>query len=348
MKKTEPQYKLPGDIEHYLAALSKVYEQDGAKQKLEIIVNAQIRVHEGWTYDNWDGGTYGHALFLILPDSLFVSTVKNRDSLQTEIATDINKIHNVQNEHVAEVFFEMQRVDDRDWRRESGVLNSQNRVVSPDTATRIWGAGGFRLFLSHKSEVKKSVAELKLSLGSYGISCFVAHEDIQPTQQWQDEIEAALASMDGFVALMTDEFHDSYWTDQEVGFALGRRVPIIAVRLGIDPYGFIGKFQALTCTWGAAPLEIVGLLIHQPRVLEAYINAIQNCRSFEEGNTLARVLPNIQRLSDEQAQKMHIAYRDNDQLRGSFGFFGGKPREYGDGLLTHLKRITGRDFALLV
>lgn len=345
MKKTEPQYKLPGDIEHYLAALSKVYEQDGAKQKLEIIVNAQIRVHEGWSYDNWDGGTYGHALFLILPEALFVSTVKNRDSLQAEIATDINKIHNVQNEHVAEVFFEMQRVDDRDWRRESGVLSSQNRAVSPDTATRIWGTGGFRLFLSHKSEVKKQVAELKLRLGSYGISCFVAHEDIHPTKQWQDEIESALTSMDGFVALLTDEFHNSYWTDQEVGFALGRGVPIIAVRLGLDPYGFIGKFQALTCDWGNAPLEIVGLLIHQPRVLEAYIKAIQNCRSFDEGNTLARVLPNIQRLTEEQAQKMHVAFRDNDQLRGSFGFFGGKPREYGDGLLKHLKRITGRDFA---
>lgn len=345
MKKTEPQYKLPGDIEHYLAALSKVYEQDGAKQKLEIIVNAQIRVHEGWAYDNWDGGTYGHALFLILPEALFVSTVKNRDSLQAEIATDINKIHNVQNEHVAEVFFEMQRVDDRDWRRESGVLSSQNRVVSPDAAARIWGVGGFRLFLSHKSEVKKQVAELKLRLGCYGISCFVAHEDIHPTKQWQDEIESALTSMDGFVALLTDEFHNSYWTDQEVGFALGRGVPIIAVRLGLDPYGFIGKFQALTCEWGNAPLEIVGLLIHQPSALEAYIKTIQNCRSFDEGNTLARVLPNIQRLSEEQAQKMHEAFRDNDQLRGSFGFSGIKPREYGDGFLAHLKRITGRDFA---
>ena len=63
------------------------------------------------------------------------------------------------------------------------------------------------------------------------MSCFVAHVDIHPTKEWQDEIESALSSMDGFVALLTDKFHESDWTDQEVGFALARGVPIIAVRL---------------------------------------------------------------------------------------------------------------------
>ena len=86
---------------------------------------------------------------------------------------------------------------------------------------------------------------LKDELAIFGVSCFVAHKDIQPTKAWQDEIERALANMDGFVALMTVDFHDSDWADQEVGFALARGVPIIAVRLGRNPYGFIGKFQGL-------------------------------------------------------------------------------------------------------
>ncbi len=341
MNKSEPQLKLPGEIEHYLSALSKLYAQEGAKQKLEIIVNAQIRVHEGWNYDNWNGGTYGHALFLALPESLFVSSIQNRESLQTEIAADINKMHNFQNEGVSDVFFEMQRVADSDWRRESGVLNAQNRIVPSEAATRIWGDGGFRLFLSHKTEVKGQAAELKLLLQTFGVSCFVAHEDIHPTKQWQDEIEVALTSMDGFVALMTEGFHDSLWTDQEVGFAVGRGVPIIAVRLGRDPYGFIGKFQALTCQWVDVPLEIVKLLIHQPRMINAYITAMLNCSSFDRGNTLARLLPNIQNLSAEQANAMVTAYEQNSEVRGSFGFNGNKPRKYGEGLAAHLTRITG-------
>jgi len=90
--------------------------------------------------------------------------------------------------------------------------------------------------------VKKETAALKERLQLLGVSCFVAHEDIHPGHEWQDEIENALASMDGFAALLTEGFHDSAWTDQEVGYALARGVPMIAVRLGRDPYGFIGKF----------------------------------------------------------------------------------------------------------
>lgn len=342
MKRSEPEYTLPGEIEHCMAVLSKVYAQDGARNKLEIIVNAQIRVHEAWTYDNWNGGTYGHALYLALPEAIFVGVVRNRDVLQSEIAADINKIHNVRNEHIAEVFLEMQRADDRDWRRESGLLNIQNRIISPDTTTRIWGDAKFRLFLSHKTEVKEKAAELKLFLEAYGVSCFVAHEDIHPTKQWQDEIEAALSTMDGFAALMTEGFHESPWTDQEVGFAVGRGVPIIAIRMGRDPYGFIGKFQALSCAWGDAPLEIVRLLIKESRMIDGYISAMRNCYSFYQGNDLARLLPDIQNLSEEQARAMVAAYEKNQEIRGSFGFNGGKPRQYGDGLAAHLLRITGQ------
>src|ERR1017187_3416876 len=117
------------------------------------------------------------------------------------------------------------------------------------------------MFLSHKSEVKKETAILKDALRLFGIAAFVAHEDIHPTKEWQDEIENALATMDGFVALITSSFHESDWTDQEVGYALARSVPIIAVRLERDPYGFLAKFQALTANWESAPEGIVKLLI---------------------------------------------------------------------------------------
>ena len=38
--------------------------------------------------------------------------------------------------------------------------------------------------------------------------------------------------MDAFVALMTEGFHASDSHDEEVGFALARGVPVIAVQLG--------------------------------------------------------------------------------------------------------------------
>lgn len=259
-------FELPKNIERFLAALSKIYANNGNRALQELIVNSEIRVHEEWCYDNWNGGTYGHALYLVVPEPLFLSSVSSKIEIQAQIKEDLNKVQNLQNEFIAEVFLEMEVSENHDWRKDSGLLFVGRRGVAPEASRRIWGDGGFRVFLSHKTEAKKETAELKDRLGLYGISCFVAHEDIHPTKAWQDEIENALASMDGFVALMTEDFHDSDWTDQEVGFAFARNIPFIAVRLGKDPYGFIGKFQALSSSWSKACVDIVKILIKNDRI----------------------------------------------------------------------------------
>ena len=337
-------FELPKNIERYLSVLSKLYAQDGKRQFQEIIVNARLRVHEAWSSDNWNGGTYGHALFLTLPEPLFLSTIKQKDGIRNQIKEDLNKLHNEQNEFIEEIFLEMEVAEDHEWRKESGLLVDGKRVVPPDATKRIWGDDGFRVFFSHKSEVKKETSALKDGLRLFGISCFVAHEDIHPTKAWQDEIENALASMDGFVALMTENFHDSDWTDQEVGYAVARGVPIIAVRLGKDPYGFIGKFQALSSAWLTAVEDIVKVLIKNDQMFSAYIQALRKCPHFDSGNILAKVLPSIEKLTAPQIDALVTAYNETSELRGSFGFNGSKPRFYGPGLVTHLNRLGTRQF----
>lgn len=344
MSEENPVYPLARDIDHYLGLLSKVYIKDGVHRKLAIIANARVTVAESWNYDNWNGGTYGHALFLAVPPDLFVECVNEKDTLQTELMQDVNRVHNIPNESIDAVFIEAQPMDDTDWRKDSGTLLGPSKSVLPTTAERIWGASGYRVFLSHKTEVKRETAELKDKLQVFGATSFVAHEDIHPTKTWQDEIESALASMDAFVAILTEDFHDSLWTDQEVGFALGRGVPIIALRLGRDPYGFIGKFQALTCDWDEAPVELVKLLLPHPKMIDAYLISVRECTSFDRGNTLAQVLPAIQTLSGSQANEVVAAYNSNMELRGSFGFNGAKPRYYGEGLRAHLLRTSGRRY----
>jgi len=347
MSGREVQYELPKNIERYLAVLSKLYGRESKRQQQEIIVNAQPRVHEAWSYDNWNGGTFGHALYLTVPEALFLSIARQREELQKQIKEDINKIHNVRSEFIEEVFLEMGATEDQNWRRESGLLISATPVVAPDAERRIWGDEGFRIFLSHKSEVKKRASELKGQLKDLGVAGFVAHEDIRPTREWQSEIENALYSMDVLVSLMTEKFHESDWTDQELGFAFGRGVPVICVRLGRDPYGFIGKFQALSCTWDAAPKEIVKLLVKHERMLESYIRSVGSCYSFDHGNVLSEILPSIEKLSDEQAEKLVAAFNNNEEVRFSFGFSGIKPNSYGLGLAHHLNRLTGRMYKVL-
>jgi hypothetical protein len=124
---------------------------------------------------------------------------------------------------------------------EINLFESPSSIPDP----KFWKENFFKLFLSHISPFKKETAELQKSLLSYGITSFVAHEDIEPTKEWQREIEIALKTMDGLAALLTPGFHESKWTDQEVGVAIGRSVPILSIRYGLDPYGFIGKYQGL-------------------------------------------------------------------------------------------------------
>jgi len=103
----------------------------------------------------------------------------------------------------------------------------------------------FRLFISHISAEKTKAVRLKNVLEPLGISGFVAHEDIHPTLEWQGEIERALHTMEVFVSMHTVGFSKSIWTQQEIGFAVGRNIKIVALRMGEDPTGFISKRQAL-------------------------------------------------------------------------------------------------------
>jgi hypothetical protein len=103
----------------------------------------------------------------------------------------------------------------------------------------------FRLFISHISTHKDKATRLKDCLTRWGISGFVAHEDIHPTLEWQHEIEKALTTMDAFLSMHTPGFSQSIWTQQEIGYAVGRGIKIIPFKMGEDPTGFISKWQAL-------------------------------------------------------------------------------------------------------
>jgi hypothetical protein len=107
-----------------------------------------------------------------------------------------------------------------------------------------WESGTFRLFISHTSANAELAGKLRGYFAQWRIDAFVAHTTIEPTREWEHEIEAALSSCHALTALVSADFVTSRWCDQEVGYCLARRVPIVPVRLGVDPHGFIAKFQA--------------------------------------------------------------------------------------------------------
>lgn len=126
---------------------------------------------------------------------------------------------------------------------ETDPATAAGRVLNPPAAWQ--NTTDLRLFISHISKDKAVAQRLKEALAHHSIAGFVAHEDIEPTEAWEREIERALLNMDAMVAVLTDGFHKSHWCQQEVGFALGRGAKVISFKWGEDPVGFLSKDQAL-------------------------------------------------------------------------------------------------------
>lgn len=121
----------------------------------------------------------------------------------------------------------------------------------------------------------------------------MAHDDIEPSLEWLNEIEKALHTMDSLVAVVEEGFIHSKWCDQEVGFAFGRGIDVFPLRNGADPYGFMGKIQGLPVK-GRYPNEIatdlIKLMLKKQRLYSKTIKGIQSTIStLPEKDKILRV-----------------------------------------------------------
>lgn len=171
------------------------------------------------------------------------------------------------------------RVSDDDLMRVAQEMDiiPAGATLAPTVPPKNWqGTSDFRLFISHISKDKQVATRLKEALAQYDINGFVAHEDIHPTLAWQDEIERALQTMDAFIAVHTVGFSASIWTQQEIGYAVGRGAKVISFQYGEPPTGFIGKNQAIprqgrTAEQIAAVID--GLLSEDTRTKDRLVQA---------------------------------------------------------------------------
>ncbi|PCH92386.1 MAG: hypothetical protein COB85_08215 [Bacteroidetes bacterium] len=101
------------------------------------------------------------------------------------------------------------------------------------------------VFISYSTDQSVLAGKIKRELDAFGFDCFLAHEDIQPTQIWTDELAQNLKKCDIFLPLLTVNFDKSIWTNQEIGYALAEGKLILPIKVNIDPSGFLTKYQAL-------------------------------------------------------------------------------------------------------
>ncbi len=121
-------------------------------------------------------------------------------------------------------------------------------LIEPEDVSDIWGDKQIELkvFISHRDGDRGGVIQLAHQLDTLNVSTFVAHENIKPTEIWRDKILKSLGTMDIFIAYLTSNFYGGIYTNQEVGFALGKGVPILYYSADeTDPEGFGSIEQAI-------------------------------------------------------------------------------------------------------
>jgi len=308
----------PRPVAEVVRTLAEIFRRQGETELAELLEGAHARFDE-IGYDNWNGGTYDWALRLEVPVTVFANIEPRLPKVEGMIVSKLAHFdRQYSNDNLGTVTITPVA---------PGVqVVGQRMAPSEDEVSRIWPDGRFRLFLSHVAAHKAEASQIKEELQLWGVAAFIAHEDIEPSLEWQKQIEIALRSMHALAALVTPDFHASLWTDQEVGWALGCELLVIPVRLGANPYGLAGKFQGVPGTLAqpkAVARTIVDVLVKQPQthgeMRRALVAAFTQATSYAMARTLGQYVVRLEDLTEEEKELLRSACTENSQVAEAFG-----------------------------
>lgn len=336
-------YVFESRLEAFLAQACALLRHHGAEEAASVIVNSKPLLRCGISYDNYNGGYTGHSLTLKVPFDLYVAIESRTREVADKIRAQINDIAlgDVDNEALDSVVIGIDIPTEIDWRSKSGLLKTDSILpVTEDASARIWKSDcSLRVLISHKDEDKQVAKKISDALYLLGVSAFVAHENIVNATVWPVELTNALKSMDACVPLLTKSFHQSYWTDQEVGWAYGRGVPVVPLNLGENPYGFMNSIQAKPTSTSQCAREVFNALKPHPKWSDALIYAVARCPNFNTANNFIwETLDQVRVLEPQQVQSLVSAVNTNNQIYFSKAFVG--PRQDGKPFIEWLGKFT--------
>ncbi|MGW0042261.1 toll/interleukin-1 receptor domain-containing protein [Rhodococcus sp. NPDC003348] len=177
------------------------------------------------------------------------------------------------------------------------------------------------VFASHLAQQRALVHNVATALDAYGITLFVAHDSITVDSQWHTEIEKALDRADAGLVFLHSGFQQSAWCDQEVGWLLGRRVPVMALRYDVDPYGPLGKHQAQVVR-NQTPADVAEQTVDRvlakpelaPALAASLIVAMERSGSFATTDAIWKRLRELRTLDADQCAQLLQASKSNNQI----------------------------------
>lgn len=340
-------FVIPGKLQGYIRRLCLSYKAENPNLS-GLLASAPIYVNEGVSYDNYDGGTYGHNVIIFFPDEFFERhPLKDQEKLKSRLLDDLRTVaSSVPNEFVYGISFDLADENDPEFQK---ALAAGASPEPPLSTLPFWHNDYVRLFISHRDKHKRHAHELRSELEQFGISSFVAHDTIRPMATWQGEILKALQTMEVFLCFITDDFDASVWTNQEIGYAMGRRTPIISFKLETkDPPGFIGAEQALRGTLKHvkssvdAILDLISNKVGQgERIKKATLEAFSQSKSFADAELkFDRMVSVVKKINDDELDFIVRSFNANTQLNSAYYL------TRGNRFINYLARASGKNFAI--
>lgn len=181
------------------------------------------------------------------------------------------------------------------------------------------------IFISHATADLAVATDVRSLLRILGFDSFVAHVDIELSQDWISKILDTLRKCDGLVYLLSESSQNSDWTDQEVGCAIDRDIPIIPLSINVGPWGFVSRFQAKRWVTSASQDEYnrikpnvrsLGAALVERDLLSVngLIEMLGNSESFTDAIIRQIVLERVKQFSYNQLNWIMELVANNENL----------------------------------
>ena len=182
-----------------------------------------------------------------------------------------------------------------------------------------------KAFISHSTADENIAKKIKAALNDYGTSAFLAHEDIQFSQEWKDCLIHELNEANIFIPLLSTSSKESVWVQQEIGMAFAQK-DMLFLPLSVDgtaPFGFISHIQGKRIP----PDGIYRDLLVEPIIkrfphefIPNLINQLASAHTFR--NAEALILPlvsHFEKFNDVEIDRFAAAAIENDQIWNANG-----------------------------
>lgn len=106
------------------------------------------------------------------------------------------------------------------------------------------------IFVSHEHSDANELKKLKDQMAHYDVELFLAHDDIQPGNEWNKVLKKELRDCNAILHIGNQKSKESNFCDQELGFALGLGkdiIPVLTDKSIDSPWGFISDRHATKC-----------------------------------------------------------------------------------------------------